>query len=155
MRASNYIVLQFIIALFFSATLHAATCEQVARDFNRTMSPKIDEKELTNALQYLNKSRNTALPAKFVTKREAQSAGWRPGKDLWSVPSLSGRSIGGDHFGNREGRLPNAAKRKWKEADLDYKGGKRGAKRLVFSNDGLRMVNVDHYATFREVPSCQ
>jgi hypothetical protein len=26
---------------------------------------------------------------------------------------------------------------------------------LLFSNDGIRMVTVDHYKTFREVPSCR
>ena len=45
--------------------------------------------------------------------------------------------------------------RSWREADLDYKGGRRGAKRLVFSNDGRRMVTVDHYDTFTEVPACR
>lgn len=143
-----------ILLLLLATRLQAATCDQTARDFNRALTIKIDEKELAEALQHLNKSRNTALPPRFVTKREAKSAGWQPGRDLWSAPALQGRSIGGDHFGNREGRLPNEARRNWKEADLDYKGGKRGPKRLLFSNDGLRMVTVDHYKTFKEVPPC-
>jgi ribonuclease T1 len=87
-----------------------------------------------------------------VTKQEAQSRGWKPGKDLWTVKGLRGSSIGGDRFNNLEGRLP---KRKWREADLGYKGGPRGGKRLVFSEDGLRFVTGDHYKTFVEVPACQ
>ena len=67
---------------------------------------------------------------------------------------LKGKSIGGDAFGNREGRLPNG-KRIWHEADLDYAGGRRGPKRIVYSNDGLRRITVDHYATFKEVPPCR
>jgi guanyl-specific ribonuclease Sa len=74
--------------------------------------------------------------------------------DLWKVKNLKGKSIGGDRFGNRERQLPDGG-RKWREADLDYKGGQRGAKRLLYSDDGLRMVTVDHYATFREVPACR
>ena len=141
--------------VIFAVPLHAATCEQAAQELNRALAAKIDEKELAEALNYLNKSRNSSLPPRFVAKREAQAAGWRPGRDIWSVPGLNGKSIGGDRFGNREGRLPGAARRSWKEADLDYKGGKRNAKRLLFSNDGIRMVTVDHYKTFREVPSCR
>lgn len=151
-------MLRLLIALLCTvlpAAALATTCEQAARDLNRSLASKIDERELADALHYLNKSRNSALPTRYVTKREAQAAGWRPGKDLWSVPALQGRSIGGDRFGNYEKRLPSASKRSWKEADLAYKGGKRGAKRLLFSNDGLRMVTVDHYQTFSEVPACQ
>ena len=43
----------------------------------------------------------------------------------------------------------------WREADLDYKGGHRGAKRLIFSREGRRFVTVDHYRTFTEIPACQ
>ena len=68
------------------------------------------------------------------------------------MSTLRGSSIGGDRFRNLEGRLPD---KKWREADLDYKGGHRGAKRLVFSWDGERFVTVDHYNTFVEVPACR
>jgi ribonuclease T1 len=73
---------------------------------------------------------------------------------LWSVSGLRGRSIGGDRFGNREGRLP-WSREGWREADLDYKGGRRGAKRLVYTAGGKRMITVDHYSTFLEVPACR
>jgi hypothetical protein len=89
------------------------------------------------------------LPADYVTKREAESLGWRPGSDL--CEAAPGRVIGGDRFFNREGRLPEADGRIWFEADLDFACGRRGAKRLVFSNDGLVFVTVDHYDSFVEV----
>jgi ribonuclease T1 len=152
-----------IIVLIFLAVVciacsktdsRAASCENAIRDFNRRLSPRIDESELVMALRALNSSRNRSLPETFVTKREARSTGWRPGSDLWRVAGLKGKSIGGDRFGNREGSLP-AGSRKWREADLDYKGGHRGAKRLLFADDGLRMVTVDHYKTFTEVPACR
>jgi len=70
------------------------------------LSPKIDEQELIEILRSLNSTNNKRLPPKFVIKQEARSQGWRPGKDLWSVSTLRGASIGGDRFKNLEGRLP-------------------------------------------------
>ncbi len=94
--------------------------------------------------------RDRRLPERFLTKDAAESLGWRPGSDLWKV--APGKSIGGDRFGNRERLLPSAAGRRFFEADLDYAGGSRGARRLVWSSDGLRWVTLDHYRSFREVP---
>jgi ribonuclease T1 len=90
------------------------------------------------------------LPARYVTKREAEALGWRPGEDL--CRAAQGRTIGGDRFHNRERRLPDASGRTWREADLDFACGRRGARRLVFSSDGLIFVTLDHYESFREVP---
>lgn len=89
------------------------------------------------------------LPEAYLTKEEAAAKGWRPGRDL--CEAAPGRVIGGDRFFNREGRLPDADGRVWFEADLDFACGRRGAKRLVFSDDGLIFVTVDHYASFTEL----
>ncbi len=94
--------------------------------------------------------RDGRLPARYMTKAEAARAGWRPGDDLCRV--APGRVIGGDRFGNRERKLPVANGRVWYEADLDFACGRRGARRLVWSNDRLIFVTVDHYRTFHEVP---
>jgi ribonuclease T1 len=94
--------------------------------------------------------RDGKLPDRYVTKREAARAGWRPGDDL--CRAAPGKAIGGDRFGNRERRLPVSQSRAWYEADLDFACGRRGAKRLVWSNDGLIYVTVDHYETFKPVP---
>lgn len=94
--------------------------------------------------------RTGRLPPRYITKSEASRLGWRPGEDLCRV--APGRTIGGDRFGNREGRLPDRPGRVWREADLDFACGRRGAHRLVWSDDGLVYVTVDHYRTFREVP---
>lgn len=148
------VVIVFVLACMavWTPVAHAAGCREAAQALNRHLQPKIDEAELANMLEALNESRNAQLPDKFVAKRQAQQAGWRPGKDLWNVPALRFKSIGGDHFGNREGRLPRGD---WREADLDYRGGHRGAKRLLFSRDGQRRVTVNHYQTFVEVPPCR
>ncbi len=86
------------------------------------------------------------LPENFITKREARELGWSGGS---LEPYAEGCSIGGDRFGNREGRLPDAEGRIYTECDIDTRGAEaRGAKRIVFSNDGLVYYTGDHYETF-------
>jgi hypothetical protein len=148
-RSAIFLVL---VSLFLLTQAHSESCKQVVNALNARLSPRIDQQELIEILRSLDSTNNKRLPPKFVTKREAQSRGWSPGKDLWSVSALRGSSIGGDRFNNFEGRLPD---KRWREADLDYKGGHRGGKRLVFSQDGQRFVTVDHYKTFVEVPACR
>ena len=97
-----------------------------------------------DVLQYLLQYGH--LPENFVTKAEAQKAGW-VGGGLEQV--LPGKCIGGDRFGNREGQLPKAKGRTWTECDINTLGKRsRGAERLVFSNDGLFYYTADHYENF-------
>ena len=86
------------------------------------------------------------LPLNFITKSEARELGWEGG----SVERyLAGAAIGGDVFGNREGLLPKADGRKYYECDIDTNGkDSRGAKRIVYSNDGLIYYTDDHYESF-------
>lgn len=86
------------------------------------------------------------LPSNFITKKQAQELGW-PGGSL--EPYAPGKSIGGDYFGNYEGTLPKASGRSYHECDIGTTGAKsRGAKRIVFSNDGLIYYTEDHYESF-------
>lgn len=94
--------------------------------------------------------RSGELPPRYVTKKEARDLGWWPGGDL--CLAAPGKVIGGDRFGNFEQRLPDRPERRWREADLDFACGRRSAKRLVWSNDGLFFVTTDHYETFKRVP---
>ena len=90
------------------------------------------------------------LPSNFITKSQAQDAGWNSKKgNLDKV--LPGMSIGGDRFGNREGILPKASSRKYYECDIDYTGGHRSGKRIVFSDDGLIFYTDDHYKSFTQL----
>jgi hypothetical protein len=141
-----------LFVLFLQTQAYAESCEKVIHALNLRFSSAIDEQELVEIIRSLNSTRNRRLPLKFVNKQEARAKGWKPGKDLWSVSALKGSSMGGDDFRNLEGLLPD---KKWREADLDYKGGRRGGKRLVFSRDGQRFVTVDHYKAFVEVPACR
>ena len=86
------------------------------------------------------------LPESFITKNEARKLGWEGGSLKKIAP---GKCIGGDRFGNREGLLPAAKGRTWTECDIDTLGkSSRGAKRLLFSNDGLIYYTDDHYESF-------
>ncbi|WP_297895128.1 ribonuclease domain-containing protein [uncultured Campylobacter sp.] len=92
--------------------------------------------------------RTGTLPQNFITKKQAGELGWQGG-DLWRY--ARGKSIGGDRFGNFERRLPDKKGRIWRECDIEYRGGPRGAKRLIFSNDGLIFYTADHYESFERV----
>ena len=86
------------------------------------------------------------LPSNYISKRDAEDLGW-PGGSL--EPYAPGKSIGGSRFGNYEGILPEAKGRKYYECDIDTRGKKkRGAKRIVYSNDGLIYYTEDHYESF-------
>lgn len=90
------------------------------------------------------------LPPNFITKKEARELGWNAKEgNLWEVaPDMS---IGGDYFGNYEELLPEDDERDYYEADVDYEGGHRNAKRLIYSNDGLYFYTEDHYESFEEM----
>ena len=86
------------------------------------------------------------LPENFITKDEARKLGWEGGGLEDYAP---GKCIGGDRFGNYEGLLPDAPGRRWTECDIGTLGrDSRGAKRIVFSNDGLIYYTDDHYESF-------
>ena len=86
------------------------------------------------------------LPSNFITKKEAQKLGWEGGS---LEPYAPGCCIGGSYFGNYEGSLPEKKGREYTECDIDTLGkDSRGAKRIVFSNDGLIYYTGDHYKTF-------
>jgi guanyl-specific ribonuclease Sa len=86
------------------------------------------------------------LPENFITKKDAEALGWSGGS---LEPYAPGKCIGGSRFGNYEGLLPEKDGRTYTECDIDTLGAdKRGAKRIVFSNDGLIYYTEDHYETF-------
>lgn len=83
------------------------------------------------------------LPENYITKNEARDLGWTGGSLEKYAP---GCAIGGDRFGNREGVLPKGT---YHECDIDTIGASsRGAKRLVYSDDGRIYYTEDHYETF-------
>ena len=88
------------------------------------------------------------LPDNFITKKEAEQLGWDSKKgNLWDV--AEGMSIGGDHFGNYEGLLPEEDS--YTECDVNYNGGYRGSERIIFSDDGDIYYTGDHYKSFEQL----
>ena len=89
------------------------------------------------------------LPGNYIKKKDAEALGWSGG----SIEKYAkGKAIGGDYFGNYEGLLPKKNGRSYYECDIDTKGAKsRGAKRIIFSNDGLIFYTDDHYESFKQL----
>ena len=81
------------------------------------------------------------LPDNYITKNQAKSL-------YGSTKNIpSNMNIGGDRFYNKEGLLPSG--HTYYECDIGTTGGRnRGAKRIVFSTDGLIYYTDDHYASF-------
>ncbi len=123
-----------------TTTTTAATTEEpeATIDYNGTYTKKDD------VALYIHTY--GCLPKNFITKKEAQALGWEGGS---LEPYAPGMCIGGSYFGNYEGLLPEKKGRKYTECDIDTLGKKsRGAKRIVFSNDGLIYYTDDHYESF-------
>jgi len=86
------------------------------------------------------------LPDNYMSKKEAEELGWEGGSLERYAP---GMCIGGSRFGNYEGLLPEKEGRRYTECDIDTLGeDSRGARRIVFSNDGLVYYTDDHYESF-------
>lgn len=115
---------------------------------------KVEENKIDEDGSYTDKE-NVALyihtygklPQNYISKKTAESLGWNSGEAVSTV--APGKSIGGDRFGNYEQLLPKKKGRQYYECDIDAYGKKsRGAKRIVFSNDGLIYYTDDHYESF-------
>ncbi|MBP5291189.1 MAG: ribonuclease, partial [Lachnospiraceae bacterium] len=84
------------------------------------------------------------LPSNFITKKEAKKLGWTGGNVEDYAP---GKSIGGDYLGNYEGLLPED--KSYHECDIDTLGkSSRGARRIIYSDDGYIYYTEDHYESF-------
>ena len=89
------------------------------------------------------------LPKNYISKKDAKAAGWQAEEgNLNEV--CPGMSIGGDRFGNYDGKLPEKKGRKYFECDVNYNPdeGYRGSERIIYSNDGLIYYTDDHYNNF-------
>lgn len=95
------------------------------------------------------------LPSNYISKTKARDAGWVSTEgNLDEV--CPGMSIGGSTYYNEgwdgEELLPETPEgRHWRECDINYHGGYRGAERLVYSDDGLIFYTPDHYKTFEQL----
>lgn len=88
------------------------------------------------------------LPSNFITKSQARKLGWNSGSVEKYLP---GYAIGGDRFGNYEGRLPKG--KTYIECDIGTVGkSSRGACRIVYATDfSVIYYTADHYESFEIV----
>ncbi|QDM42279.1 ribonuclease [Paenibacillus thiaminolyticus] len=136
------------VLVFLLSLLLLAGC---GLDSKPSAIPDSGKQELTGFEEVANYIKShQQLPDNFITKEEAKRLGWdaRQGNLHEVAP---GKSIGGDIFRNREGKLPKQKGRIWYEADINYTEGHRGKDRIVFSNDGLIYKTEDHYETFEPI----
>ena len=122
-----------------------STAEKKSIQNTQSIDVLTEEKRVTDYLK-----ENGELPDYYITKKEAQREGW-VAKEGNLCDVLPGRAIGGDIFTNREKTLPVKKGRIWYEADINYDCGRRNARRVVYSNDGLIFVTHDHYKNFEEI----
>ena len=89
------------------------------------------------------------LPANYISEADLRSLGWDNGES--PAKYMQGKMATMGEYLNKNGHLPQAPGRVWREADINYYSGKRNGHRIVWSNDGLIFVTYDHYRTFIEV----
>ena len=125
----------------------SASTETNGKDDDAEASPAVDREtvyyDVEHVVLYLDAYGE--LPPNYLTSDEARNLGWEGGP---IDPYQKDAAIGGDHFGNYEGLLPDGD---YHECDIDTHGSRRGAKRLVWSTDGHYYYTEDHYASFVEV----
>ena len=152
MRKRIYLFLTFLLAVLLSACMpkqssslpeSSAQADETASAAEELLQDGVyDSKEDVALYLQLYGS----LPENYITKQEAEELGWEGGS---LEPYAPGKCIGGNRFGNYEGLLPEKEGRTYQECDIDTLGaGSRGAKRIVFSNDGLIYYTEDHYSSF-------
>ncbi|MEU4205297.1 ribonuclease domain-containing protein [Streptomyces sp. NPDC026294] len=94
------------------------------------------------------------LPGNYLTKKEAEKAGWKKGKALGN--SVPGGQLGGDVFENSDNLLPSAPGRVWHEADVGLNDmmsrPRQPGTRLLYPDDRLAFVTSDHYRAFHPLP---
>lgn len=150
----KYLLLSLVLMFSVLTGCSAPVEDTESDDIQYEQSMESDETAIDESGSYTSKEEVAAyiyeyghLPDNFITKKEAKALGW-VSKEGNLAEVAPGMSIGGDYFGNYEGLLPEEDGRDYYECDIDSDGGYRGAKRIVFSNDGLIYYTEDHYESF-------
>ena len=146
---------------YSSVTSHEnSNTSSTSQQENTTLSANTEKKQIDETDDYLDKNGSYTskedvmhyliqyghLPDNFITKKEAKKLGWTGGSLEAYAP---GKCIGGDYFGNYEELLPVVSGRTYHECDIDtLNKASRGAKRIIYSDDGQIYYTSDHYKTF-------
>ena len=161
-RAISYLMILLLVVTMATGCSQNLTDSQKSNvsSKDREVSQRVDQtsdKRIDRDSTYTTKedvaryiAHYKELPKNFISKEEAKNLGWNKSENYVSDVA-KGKSIGGDRFGNFEKQLPIKKGRVYRECDIDYRGGKRGPKRIIFSNDGLIYYTGDHYKTFEKL----
>ena len=127
---------------------HSRSNNQSNENSSSTSSSSGNINDLTEESKVIDYVKsNHKLPDYYITKSAAKREGWIPSKgNLCEV--LPGRAIGGDHFSNREGQLPNGDQ--YFEADVNYSCNNRNADRIIFTKNGDVWLTKNHYKSFEK-----
>lgn len=144
----------WLLALVMVCSLVACSAGSSVDTDGSATQESVMEVEVTGDGHYDSKEEVAAylwvygqLPENYITKKEAQDLGWEGGS---LEPYAPGYCIGGSHFGNYEGLLPEDTE--YTECDIDTLGAdSRGPKRIVFSDDGYIYYTADHYESFSQL----
>ena len=138
-RNTKFLSWLVVLLLSFMLAFQLEAAHKISVEENGTYTSK------EQVAAYIN--RFGKLPYNYIMKEQARKLGWISSQgNLDKV--APGKSIGGDRFGNYEHLLPTKKGRRYFECDIDYHGGRRNAKRIIFSSDGLIYYTEDHYNTF-------
>ena len=123
---------------------------QVAHNASQYAKYQQTLKAMENANPSVDSLKNKGkLPVNYLTKEKAEVLGWKHGKPLNNY--AKGCQIGGDIFENVPPVLPEKSGRIWYEAaiglDNTVARAKQPGTRLLYSNDGLLYITIDHYKT--------
>ena len=152
MNLRTVLTIALLIVTFVFSNSHGLLQIPAHTSWSHTQTQTVSQAQNTHTLDetvaYLKK--HQTLPNYYLTKEVATARGWIPSKgNLAEI--APGMTIGGGVFTNSEHLLPDTQGRIWYEADFDYKGGGRNAKRILYSNDALIYITRDHYKTIQQL----
>ena len=151
-------VRDFMRALCIVLALIAGGYTLIGKLGSSSQQPRMTAMQTSvSASQYTSKDEvasyicdNGYLPPNYVNKNEGirmyeSKTGKRFERWNFNPQRMLGVMIGGDSFGNRDGKLPSGD---YREADVDYFGPNRGTNRLVYASGCNIYYTSDHYQSF-------
>lgn len=142
----------FLLAIIIVIAIFIILITNLSQDSTITLSKNINVEEngqycsVEEVALYIKEYHK--LPNNYITKKDAKALGWKGGPLKYHV---SGKSIGGDVFTNRQHILPDSDY-EYIECDINANGTNRGAERIVYNTGDYRVYYTsDHYNSFREI----
>lgn len=145
------VALSLVLGLYIGKLIFTSDPDPVSPD-NPVQQTNIDDVEVEEDGVYTSRDEVALyiityhkLPSNYISKTKAKKLGWD--QDAGNLHDVcKGCSIGGGPYNNLEEILP--VDEEYYECDIDYTGGHRNAKRLVYTKWGTVYYTDDHYESF-------